>query len=282
MTRNLWKIGILALVPIAWDLFDLYSWTRRGYHAIGGLLIRLYVPLAMPQFSSELRWSRLPRVTEPSLETHRYQPHSPHLHVVVSPFAPHLSLGINLMLLLGWTVLEWGFLIGLLRWGTDASRSSLTVWVRALPVFFAINLGIMALRWVPKLMGGPLATRLLVGILLPALVIGVQYFLIFFKFELLTDGSSLRRQWQHSQAHRRLRSTFVTGWLIAMLAIGFLSGLVANLGTGTFWAVSWTVAIDGVDVWLLLLLARNFVAATQGIPATPLVDAMNSSRITRH
>lgn len=281
MTRNSWKIGILALLPIAWDLTALHNWILRGYHAIGGLLIRLYVPLAMPQFSSALRWTRLPRVTEPSLETHRYRPHPPHLHFAASWFAPHTSLGGTLLFLLGWTVLEWCFVMGLLRWGTQVPLASLGVRVRALPIFFGINLGILALRSIPTVIQDPLAIRLLVGVLLPGLVIGMQYFLIFFKFDLLTTESNLRQQWQQSQLHRHRRSSFVTGWLIAMVAIGFLSALVANLGTGTLWAVSWTVVIDGVDVWLLLVLAGNFEAATKGMASTMSIAAQSSSPVTR-
>ncbi len=279
MLQNLWKIGLLWLLPVTWDLATLYAWSVQGYHAAGGLVIRLSVPLAMPRFSGALRYTQTPRITEPSLETHRYQPHPPHMHFGSAPFLPHISMAVTVGVVLGWTILEWCFVMGLLRWGAHLSLASGPIRLRALPIYLAINLGLTALASIPATIAQSLLIRIGAGIVIPALVIGLQYFLIFLKFELLTDNSTVMEQWRHSQDHRRLRSSALLGWLVAIAAIGFLSALIANLGSGALWASAWIVIIDAIDVWLLVLLVQSFKDAKRGVHSSSPSDNLAPSLV---
>lgn len=281
MARRLWNIGILALIPIAWDLVALDAWIRRGYHLAGGLLIRLYVPLAMPRFSSELHFSKLPRITEPSLEIHRYQPHSPHLYFGPSPFLPHVSIAMLCALIGAWTIVEWLFVMGLLQWGAQLALASWSIRLRSLPVYLGINGVLIGVSSISQHRGDTLSVRLAVGLLVPLALLGLQYFFIFLKFELMTDDSNLIAQWRHSQAHRRMRTPSIVGWMVALVDIGLLSALIANLGSGALWSSIWVVIIDVLDVWLLTVLASNFKEATLRHPSTLPPDDRSSSKTAR-
>lgn len=258
MRRNWYWIPILSLLPISWDIVWLWSRLSQGYHTVGGILIRFYVATAMPSFLNLVRLNRHPLISEPSLNTSRYIPHPPHLYLSTAPLLPHTTLLTAILAMVGWSVVQWVFVMILLHaiWYIP-----LVSWPKrwyGLVWFIVLNLVILAAQWSTDLIPPSLSRLLLAGLVIPLGLIVAKYFLVFFKFSLVAESGSLSYQWHQSQKRRHTSAQQITGWLIGAMAVSLLSALMANLSPAVWWVLGWLIIIDIVYVWLLVLLANYY------------------------
>ncbi len=264
-SRRWYRVAFLALLPILWDTLWVDAWLSRGYHAAGGLLLRFYVPVAMPSFLNLTLLDNRPIVVEPSLNTARYVPHAPHLHVVWRPFLPHLSIAEAAIAVVGWSFIQWIFATGLIRWVGQLALAPWLTRIRGLLVYIVINLTFMAISWIAGSVTTGI-TRIMVGaILVPILLVFLKYIMAFFKFTLITVPEPLSTQWHHSQIMRQSQTTSLTGWFTAAVAIGFLSAMIANLSATPAWTIAWLVVVDMVYAWLIVLLVNYYRSAQLGL-----------------
>ena len=264
MRRNWYWFPILALLPILWDIVWLLSRLAHGYHTVGGILISFYVATAMPSFLNLVRLNQHPLISEPSLNTARYVPHPPHIYLSTARLIPHLTILGGILAIVGWSAVEWVFVMILLRGLWHIPLASWGQRWRGLGWFIVLNLVLFTAQWAAHLVPQSPIRLLLAGLVVPLALVFVKYFLIFFKFSLVSETGSLSRQWRRSQWTRRTNNQRIIGWLVGALAISLLSSLMTNLSPAVWWVLGWLIIIDVVYVWLLILLANYYRQSTVG------------------
>jgi hypothetical protein len=164
----------------------------------------------------------------------------------------------GILTMAGWSVVEWIFVMLLLRRIWHIPLVSWGERWRGLGWFIVLNLAFLSTQWDAYLMPQSLSRFLLTGLVVPLGLVVAKYFLVFFKFSLMSESGPLSHQWRHSQWTRRASRQRITGWMIGALAISLLSALITNLSPDVWWILGWLVTIDLIYVWLLVLLANYY------------------------